>query len=73
MNKAKQILTLILSLVIGGILIGYLFPIGMNAYHDANTTGWASNEQAIWDVLGIFLVLVIMIALAGWAITAFRE
>lgn len=73
MNKAKQILTLILSLVIGGILIGYVFPIGMNAYHDANTTAWSSQEQSIWNVLGIFLILVILVALSGWAITSFRK
>lgn len=73
MSKAKQILTLILSLVIGGILIGYVFPIGMSAYHDANTSAWTANEQSIWDVLGIFLILTVLIALAGWSISAFRD
>lgn len=73
MNKAKQILTLILSLVIGGIMIGFVFPIGMNAYHDANTTGWSQAERDIWDVLGIFLILVVLVALSGWAISSFRD
>lgn len=35
--KAKYILSLILTLVIAGILIGYVFPIGMNAMNETNT------------------------------------
>jgi len=72
-SKAKQILSLIISLVIAGILIGYVFPIGLSAYHDANTTGWTAQETAIWDVLGIFLILVVLIAITGWAIMSFRD
>lgn len=73
MNKAEQIISLVMSIVIGGILVGYLFPVGMDALHQADTSGWTSAEQSIYEVLGIFLVLAILVAFAGWAITAFRD
>lgn len=73
MSKAKQIVSLVMAVVIGGILIGYVFPIGMDALHSADTSSWSSAEQNIFDVLGIFLILTILVALAGWAIVAFRD
>lgn len=36
MNKSESILLLIITLVIGGILIGYVFPVGMNAMNDTD-------------------------------------
>lgn len=73
MNKAKQIISLVMSIVIGGILVGYLFPVGMDALHSADTSSWTSAEQDIYEVLGIFLILAVLVAFAGWAITAFRD
>lgn len=73
MNKAEQILGLILALVIAGIMIGYVFPIAMTAYHSTDTSGWSSEEAAIWGVLGIFFILVILVAITGWAIMSFRR
>lgn len=56
MNKAKQILTLILSLVIGGILIGYVFPIGMNAYRiiSAEEEANISEEKSDGYLVSLF-------------------
>lgn len=72
-SKSKEIVSLVMAIVIGGMMIGYVFPIGMNALHSADTSSWTSAEQNIFGVLGIFLILTILVALAGWAITAFRD
>jgi len=66
------ILKMILGLVLGLIFIGYVFPVGMEGYHAANTTAWTSNEQSIFNVLGIFAVLGLMIGLIGISIRGMR-
>lgn len=72
-NKSKQIVSLVVGLVVAGIVLGYVFPVGMTGYHDANTTGWTSAEQSLWSIIGIFLILVAVIAIMGWAIASLRN
>lgn len=50
MMNAKTILGLILALVITGILIGYVFPIGMDAMHDTNTVEKDMTESSTYEI-----------------------
>lgn len=158
MDKAKGILTLVIGLVIAGLVIGLVFPIGMNSLHSDNVStytldegetvnaepylnitlddvddpgdtvnltlndtkndatytvtdlalnsskefdtdlgnvtvkftdkvdsttakiqvttgsdfGWNESERSIYQVLGIFLILAIIVAIAGWAMQAYK-
>lgn len=158
MQKGKAILSLVIGLVIAGLVIGLVFPIGMNSLHSdtvstntlsdgetvnvepylnvtlnnvsdpddtvnltlndtkndvtytvdnlalessetvetdlGNVTvkftekvsstsakievttssdfGWDDAEQDIYGILGIFLILAIIVALAGWAMKAYK-
>jgi len=62
----KQIISVIIAVVIGGIMLGYIFPIGLNAINDADTSNWTAAQQDIWEVLPIFMILVPLMVLAGW-------
>lgn len=64
-NTASKVMASVLATVIAGILIGYVFPIGLDAYNTADTSSWGSAEADIFGVLGIFLVLIPLGVLAG--------
>lgn len=71
-DKTEQILTVVIAIVIGFLILAYVFPIGLNAYYDANTTGWDSATLNIWDTLSIFAILVVLGVFAGWVIKVFK-
>lgn len=71
-NTAKAIVGLVVGLTVALIVIGYLFPVGIQGYHAINFTacGMSSDEQAIYEVLGIFAVIALLLAIIGVAIKA---
>lgn len=38
----------------------------------SNDFGWSESTQSVYSILGIFLIVAILTALAGWAVKAFR-
>lgn len=70
MKLGDKMLSVILGVVLAAIFIGYLLPVGMDAYYNADTSGWDSAEANIFGVLGIFLILVPLIVLAKAAMEA---
>lgn len=71
--KANEILVAVMVTVLAGIFLGYLFPVGMDAFNDANTTGWDSATSGIWSVIPIMLVLIPLAVLMGWVILSLRQ
>lgn len=72
-SKASQIVSMVVGLVVAGIVLGYVFPVGMDGYNDANVTGWSNAEQNLWSIIGIFLILVVVVAIMGWAIQSLKQ
>jgi len=69
-RMANKMTKVILGIVIAGILLGNVFPVGLDALNSADTSSWTSSQQNIYDVLGIFLVIVPLVVLARSAMTA---
>ena len=71
-TSAKLIVGLVVALTVGLIVIGYLFPVGMQAYHAINFTacGMTSDEQSIYNVLGIFAIICLLLTFIGIAMKA---
>jgi len=69
-RMANKMTKVILGIVIAGILLGNVFPVGLDALNAADTTSWTSAQQNIFNVLGIFLVIVPLVVLARSAMTA---
>jgi hypothetical protein len=67
---ANKMTKIILGTVIAGILLGNVFPVGLDALNAADTTSWSDAQGNIFSVLGIFLVLVPLIVLARSAMNA---
>lgn len=69
----KVIIGIVVGLTVGLIVIGYLFPVGMAAYHAINFTaaGMTADEIAMYGVLGILAVLCLMLAMIGIAVSVF--
>lgn len=72
MGKVEQVVSLVLAVVVAGLLVGHILPVGLDAINSADTASWTSAEANIYDVLGIFLILTILVALAGWAVKSFK-
>jgi len=70
MAMANKMTKIILGTVIAGILLGNVFPVGLDALNAAETTSWTDAQSNIFSVLGIFLVLVPLIVLARSAMSA---
>lgn len=68
---ARQGVGVVMALVIAGILIGYVLPIGVSAIFEANTTGWGTAETDLFNLLPLFLVLVVVVVIIGWAMDSF--
>lgn len=64
----KGLLMAIMVVTIGFIFLGYVMPIGLDAFFNANTSNWTSSVTNIWDILPIFGVLVILGVLVGFVI-----
>lgn len=71
MQKAKQIMGIVVSLVVGLIILAYLFPVGMDALVSADTSNWSSATQSIWGVLPIFAVIVPLGVFIAWVMDVF--
>ena len=71
-TSPKLLVGIVVALTIGLIVIGYLFPVGMTAYHSINFTacGMTSDEQSLYGVLGIFALLCLLLAFIGIAMAA---
>lgn len=71
-TSAKVIVGLVVALTVGLIVIGYLFPVGMQAYHAINFTaaGMTTDEQSIYNVLGIFAIICLLLTFIGIAMKA---
>jgi len=56
-------------------VIGYLFPVGMQAYHSINFTaaGMTADEIAIYGVLGIFAIICLLLAMIGVAVSVYDK
>ena len=74
-SDPKLIVGIVVSLTVGLIVIGYLFPVGMSAYHAINFTacGMTTDEIAMYGVLGILAILCLMLAMIGVAMWAFNQ
>lgn len=70
-QMTSQAVGVILALVIGGILIGYVLPIGINAILSADTSSWGTAETDLFELLPLFFVLVPLVVVVGWAMDAF--
>ena len=70
MAMANKMTKIILGTVIAGILLGNVFPVGLDALNSADTSTWTDSQSNIFSVLGIFLVLVPLIVLARSAMSA---
>lgn len=70
MAIAGRMTRIILGVVIAGILLGNVFPVGLDAINAADTSSWTSSQASIFDVLGIFLVIVPLVVLAKEAMKA---
>lgn len=70
MAMANRMTRVILGVVIAGILLGNVFPVGLDALNSADTSSWTTAQSDIFDVLGIFLVIVPLVVLAKRAMKA---
>jgi hypothetical protein len=70
MRIANKMTQVILGIVVAGILLGNVFPVGLDALNAADTSSWSTEQANIFGVLGIFLVLVPLVVLARSAMEA---
>jgi hypothetical protein len=70
MRIANKMTQVILGIVVAGILLGNVFPVGLDALNAADTSSWSNEQANIFGVLGIFLVLVPLVVLARSAMEA---
>lgn len=58
--------------IVGGlvvlVLVSVLTPIGLNAIHSTNTTGWSSSETTIFGILGVLVLVGVLIGVIYMAI-----
>lgn len=70
-QMTNQAVGIILALVIAGILVGYVLPIGIDAIFAADTSTWGSAETQLFELMPLFFVLVPLVVVVGWAMDAF--
>lgn len=71
-QKMETMIGIIVAVVVAGVLIGYVLPVGVESIYEANTSNWSSAETEIYNLLPIFLVLTPLMVIIGWAIWAFQ-
>jgi len=47
------------------LLVTIITSVVMPTLKNANTSGWSSQELAIWNTLGVFVILGVLVAIAG--------
>jgi hypothetical protein len=47
------------------LLVTIITSVVMPTLKNANTAGWSSQELAIWNTLGVFVILGALVAIAG--------
>ena len=53
----------IVLMVIGVYLISALVPSAISAINGANTSGWTTEQIAIWGIVGILIIAIIIVKL----------
>jgi large-conductance mechanosensitive channel len=65
MFKSRKGVTGIIGAAIGVVLLVVLITsVIMPTLKTANTTGWSPQEVSIWNTLGVFVVLGVLVAIA---------
>lgn len=55
----------IISLVIALIVLAIMMPIALSEFFLANTTGWDSSVLRLWEIIPIFAIIGIVLAVVG--------
>jgi hypothetical protein len=62
----------VVNYIVGGlvvlVLVSVLAPIGLNAIHTANTTGFTTAETTIFSILGTLVLVGVLIGIIYMAI-----
>lgn len=71
-RKMETMIGVIVAVVVAGVLLGYVLPVGVEAIVTQDTSSWGSAESEIFDLIPIFLVLTPLLVIIGWAIWSFQ-
>ena len=55
----------IISLVIALIVLAIMMPIALTEFFLANTTGWDTSVMRLWEIIPIFAIIGIVLAVVG--------
>lgn len=72
-KKIRVMLSLVIAIVVTGVMLGYVMPIGMDAMYEANTTGWGDAETELFDILPIFIILAVLMVIIGWVVMSYGK
>ena len=64
-NRGTIAASSIISLVIALIVLAIMMPIALTEFFLANTTGWDSSVLRLWEIIPIFAIIGIVLAVVG--------
>ena len=64
-DKGQIAASAIISLVIALIVLSIMMPIALSEFFLANTTGWDTSVVRLWEIIPIFAIIGIVLAVVG--------
>ena len=64
-NRGTIAASSIISLVIALIVLAIMMPIALTEFFLANTTGWDTSVMRLWEIIPIFAIIGIVLAVVG--------
>lgn len=67
-SGADDAVSVVVSLVVGGLMAAYLLPLAIDEIVQVDTTNWTSGAAEMWDLLPVMIVLAIFLFFVALAI-----
>ena len=64
-NRGTIAASSIISLVIALIVLAIMMPIALTEFFLANTSGWDTSVLRLWEIIPIFAIIGIVLAVVG--------
>jgi len=61
MGMADRAVNLVIGLAVGALVAAFVLPIALEELFAVETTDWDSGAAALWDILGVIIVLAVFL------------
>lgn len=70
-SRVRQGVSLVIALSVTALMVAFVLTVGIEEIVAVDTSNWSSGAAALFNIFDLILVLIVAIAMFGWALDVF--